>query len=163
MLAAAVLVVLGSATALAQSSDPLIGTWKLNVAKSKGISFKSGTSKIEAAGAGVKFTVDLVSADGTPDHWTFTANYDGKDNPVSRLLSPGGETPTRPRADRASQRAQTECLAAIRRSRHKRMCAGQMGTSRLTGPPWDRSGRMTAGNPQDVDCESSTDVLPSAL
>ena len=55
-------IVLGGA-ALAQSSDPLIGTWKLNVAKSKGISFKSGTTKIEAAGAGVKFTVDLVNVD----------------------------------------------------------------------------------------------------
>ena len=91
MLAAAVLVGLVGATALAQSSDPLIGTWKLNVAKSKGISFKSGTSKIEAAGAGVTFTVDLVNADGTPYHWTFTANYDGKDNPVTGN-SPYGDT-----------------------------------------------------------------------
>ena len=28
-------------TALAQSGDPLVGSWKLNVAKSKGTSFKS--------------------------------------------------------------------------------------------------------------------------
>ena len=74
-------VALGGA-ALAQSSDPLVGSWKLNVAKSKGTSFKSGSTKIEAAGAGVKFTVDLVGADGTMSHWTVTANYDGKDNPV---------------------------------------------------------------------------------
>ena len=73
-------IVLGGA-ALAQSSDPLIGTWKLNVAKSKS-SFKSGSTTIEAAGAGVKLTVDLVGADGTASHWTITANYDGKDNPV---------------------------------------------------------------------------------
>ena len=82
-------VVLGGA-ALAQSSDPLIGSWKLNVAKSKGASFKSGSTKIEAAGAGVKFTVDLVGADGTVSHWTVTANYDGKDNPVMGNSPYGG-------------------------------------------------------------------------
>ena len=76
------LVVVLAVTALAQSSNPLIGDWKLNVAKSKA-SFKSGTSKFEAAGDGVKATVDLVGADGTMSHWTFTANYDGKDNPVT--------------------------------------------------------------------------------
>ena len=78
---AVVLVGLVSGTALAQSSDPLIGTWKLNVAKSKGV--KSGSTTIEAAGKGIKFTVDLVPADGTPSHWAFTANYDGKDYPVT--------------------------------------------------------------------------------
>jgi hypothetical protein len=78
---AALIVVLGG-TALAQSSNPLLGNWKLNVAKSKG-SFKSGSTKFEAAGAGVKVTVDLVGTDGTVSHWTYTANYDGKDNPVT--------------------------------------------------------------------------------
>jgi hypothetical protein len=73
-------IVLGGA-ALAQSGDPLIGTWKLNVAKSKS-PFKSGSTKIEAAGAGIKLTVDLVGADGTASHWTITANFDGKDSPV---------------------------------------------------------------------------------
>jgi hypothetical protein len=83
LLAAAVLVGVVSGTALAQSSDPLVGTWKLNAAKSKGTSFTSGTTKVEAAGAGVKFTVDLAGADGTSNQWAFTANYDGKDNPVT--------------------------------------------------------------------------------
>jgi hypothetical protein len=78
---AAVLVVVLGGTALAQSSNPLVGDWKLNVAKSKG--FKSGSTKFEAAGDGVKATADLVGADGTVSHWTFTANYDGKDNPVT--------------------------------------------------------------------------------
>ena len=70
------------AVVVAQSTSPLIGTWKLNVAKSKA-SFKSGTSVIEAAGDGIKFTVDLVGADGAKSHWGFTANYDGKDVPVT--------------------------------------------------------------------------------
>ena len=74
-----------------RSRDPLVGTWKLNVAKSKGALFKSGTTKIEAVGAGVKFTVEMVAADGVTSHWSFTANYDGKDNPVTGD-SPYGDT-----------------------------------------------------------------------
>jgi hypothetical protein len=82
LLSAAVLVGVVSGTVLAaQSSDPLVGSWKLNVEKSKGA--KSGSTKVEAAGDGVKFTVDFVGADGTASHWAFTANYDGKDNPVT--------------------------------------------------------------------------------
>jgi len=78
---AAVVVGMLGAAALAASSDPLIGTWKLNVGKSKGV--KSGRTMIEAAGQGIMFTVDLEPAEGTPSHWAFTANYDGKDYPVT--------------------------------------------------------------------------------
>jgi hypothetical protein len=92
----AILVGFLGATTLAQSSDPLVGTWKLNVEKSKGA--KSGTSKIEAAGQGVKFTVDLVAADGTASQWGFTANYDGKDYPVTGT-SPYGNVVTLTRVD----------------------------------------------------------------
>ena len=74
----------------AQATDSLIGTWTLNDSKSKGSSFKSGTTKVEAAGAGVKFTVDLDGSDGQV-HWEFTANYDGKDNPVTGQ-NPYGDT-----------------------------------------------------------------------
>ena len=86
-------VVLGGA-ALAQSSNPHVGAWKMNAAKSKfntGPAPKSATTKIEAAGAGVKYTVDQVNGDGTVLHWEFTGNYDGKDNPVIGN-SPYGDT-----------------------------------------------------------------------
>jgi hypothetical protein len=72
------------ATALAQS-DSQVGVWKLNVAKSKyspGPAPTSATTTIEAAGTGTKVTVDQALADGTKRHYTFTANYDGKDAPV---------------------------------------------------------------------------------
>ena len=88
--AMAVLVGLASTVVLAQSSDPLVGTWKLNVAKSKA-PFKSGTSVIEAVGEGIRFTVDLEGNDGTKHHWEFTANFDGKDVPVTGS-SPYGDT-----------------------------------------------------------------------
>ncbi len=68
------------------ATDPQVGTWKLNVAKSK---FSPGpvptiaTTKIEAVGAGTKVVVDQTLADGALTHWEFTGNYDGKDSPVT--------------------------------------------------------------------------------
>jgi hypothetical protein len=85
-LAAAACVVIFDTTAFAQAANPAVGTWKLNVAKSKyvaGTVNKSGTTKIEAAGTGVKVTVDTVAGDATTRHWTYTANADGKDVPIT--------------------------------------------------------------------------------
>ena len=67
-------------------SDPQVGLWKINLAKSTyspGPPPKSATTRIEAAGAGTKVVVDQVAGDGTVRHWEFTANYDGKDSPVT--------------------------------------------------------------------------------
>jgi hypothetical protein len=75
-------VVVFGGTALAQTN---IGTWKLNVAKSKynaGTAPKSSIFTSVAAGAGVKITLDSVAADGTASHSVYTAKYDGKDNPI---------------------------------------------------------------------------------
>jgi len=80
------LVVALAGTAFAQSSNSEVGTWKLNLAKSKwnvGTPPKSTTLKYEAVGVGLNVTVDSVGADGTVTHYTFTGNYDGKDNPVT--------------------------------------------------------------------------------
>jgi hypothetical protein len=87
--------------AFAQAGDPQIGTWKLNVAKSTfspGPAPKSGTTKIEAAGAGAKLIVDQTAADGTARHWEFTANYDGKDVPIVGN-NPDADTAARTRVD----------------------------------------------------------------
>jgi hypothetical protein len=85
------IIVLAGGMALAQASDALVGTWKLNAAKSKGTPFKSGTSKIEKDGDGIKVTVDLMRTDGTANKWSFSAKYDGKDYPVTGD-SPYGDT-----------------------------------------------------------------------
>ena len=88
-------------TALAQAADPQIGTWTLNVAKSTfspGPAPKSGTTKIESAGAGAKLIVDQTTADGTARHWEFTANYDGKDVPIVGN-NPDADTVARTRVD----------------------------------------------------------------
>ena len=73
-------------TVLAQSPDPHIGTWTINLAKSTyspGPAVKSATTTISAAGAGTKVVVDQAPADGAVRHWEFTANYDGKHVPVT--------------------------------------------------------------------------------
>ena len=76
-----VVVALMSAGVLAQATDPMVGTWTLNIAKSKS-TFKSFTTVVEPAGDAITTTVDMVRGDGTPFHWTWTARYDGRDNPV---------------------------------------------------------------------------------
>jgi hypothetical protein len=70
----------------AQASDARIGTWKLNVEKSKyspGPAPKSETLKIEAAGEGEKATTEGVNAAGTATKTEYTAKYDGKDYPLT--------------------------------------------------------------------------------
>ena len=67
-------------------TNPLIGTWILNFAKSKlipGPPPKSQTLTYEAVGQGVKLTVKGMNAEGKPTDYQYTANYDGKDYPVT--------------------------------------------------------------------------------
>ena len=101
--ATAILVGVIGGAALAQPANPLVGSWKLNSAKSKSVAYTSGGTNVEAVGAGVKFTVDLVGADGTKFHWTFTANYDGKDAPVTGN-NPFGDTVALTRVDERTTR-----------------------------------------------------------
>jgi hypothetical protein len=70
----------------AQASNPRLGTWKLNVVKSKydpGPAPQSVTMKIEAAGEGEKATTEGVNAAGAPTKTEYTAQYDGKDYPMT--------------------------------------------------------------------------------
>jgi hypothetical protein len=71
----------------AQMNDPRIGTWKLNVAQSKyspGPAPQSLMVKVEtAAGQGEKTITDFVNADGTRTTTQYTANFDGKDSPLT--------------------------------------------------------------------------------
>ena len=76
----------GIVSVSAQESDARIGTWKLNVAKSKyspGPAPQSVTMKVEASGQGEKSTTEGVNAAGAPTKTEYTANYDGKDYPMT--------------------------------------------------------------------------------
>ena len=69
----------------AQGADPRVGSWQLNVAKSKytGSSApKSQTLKIEAVGKGEKVTSETVSATGDKTVTEYTADFDGKPHPL---------------------------------------------------------------------------------
>jgi hypothetical protein len=75
-----------AAAAGAQTADPVVGTWKLDVAKSTykpGPAPKSATVVVEPAGKGIKVSVDAVGADGAPSKWGFTTQRDGKEVPVT--------------------------------------------------------------------------------
>jgi hypothetical protein len=76
-----ILACLASVSAAAQAVDPFVGTWTLNVPKSQ-TAFKSGTTIVEAVGEGIRTTADMVRGDGSAYHFTWTAKYDGRDNPV---------------------------------------------------------------------------------
>jgi hypothetical protein len=71
----------------AQSKDPVIGKWTMNIAKSKlspGPAPKSAAIVFSASGAdGVKAVFDGVAGTGDKVHWEYTANHDGKDYPMT--------------------------------------------------------------------------------
>ena len=81
-----VLAMLAVSVGLWAQQDPLVGTWKLNLAKSKyspGPVPKSQTLRWEAQGDALKITSDATNADGTTEHLTYTAKPDGKEYPVT--------------------------------------------------------------------------------
>jgi hypothetical protein len=101
LVAITVLAFAGSATLRAQS-NPLVGTWKLNVTKSKfdpGPGLKSLTRTVVAEGDGVKYTFEGVTADGKPVAYGFSVAFDGKDNPVSGSMPSGADTISAKRID----------------------------------------------------------------
>jgi hypothetical protein len=89
---AVVLVLAGSGLVLAQT-NPFVGTWKLNLAKSKydpGPPAKSQTRTYEVQGDTLKVSFDGVGADGSHIAYGYTFKYDGKDYPITGSGTPGG-------------------------------------------------------------------------
>ena len=86
MRALAVVGVLAVSSVAFAQADPNVGTWKLNLAKSKftaGPTPKSQTVVIVAAGKGLKVSSESVLADGTTRKTSYTSAYDGKDTAVT--------------------------------------------------------------------------------
>jgi len=90
------LVALLGMTAGAESANPRYGKWKL---KSDAPAPQSNVMTYEPYGDhGMKITIDQVNKDGSPTHWSYVTNFDGKDEPVMgnpgqdatsvRILSP---------------------------------------------------------------------------
>ena len=79
------LVIVSTAT-LVWAADPVVGTWSLNLAKSKfnpGPAPKQEARIYEAQGEGTRVTVRTIAADGHSTTVNVAANYDGKDYPVT--------------------------------------------------------------------------------
>jgi hypothetical protein len=69
--------------------DPWVGTWNLDVGKSKfppGPPLKGGKAVIGPYGHGIKCLVHTVSANGEARHWEWIAQYSGKDSPADAGL-----------------------------------------------------------------------------
>ena len=70
----------------APPDDPVLGTWKLNVEKSKfvpGPGWQSQTRVYQSTPAGVSVTWRGVGASGEKMQVSYTYNYDGKDYPMA--------------------------------------------------------------------------------
>jgi hypothetical protein len=75
--------VLTSVASAADAPDPIIGTWNLNLEKSKfpgDTAPKSMTRTYAAAAGGISMTITGVAADGSAITQSATLTYDGKDD-----------------------------------------------------------------------------------
>jgi hypothetical protein len=81
----ALVLVLCASVSSAQPPNPLVGTWTLNVAKSKYPipAPKSMTITIAPAAKGWTLSVDSVGPDGQAQKWGYTSTFDGSESPVS--------------------------------------------------------------------------------
>jgi hypothetical protein len=79
-------------SAQSSQSDPRIGTWKLNVAKSNDNTRKSETRTYTQSGDSVTAHVEIVNNDGSTQVYGDTAKPDGKDYPLTGQGPGGAET-----------------------------------------------------------------------
>jgi hypothetical protein len=76
-------------------TDPFVGVWKLNVAKSKfgpGTERKSETRILESSPTGMKVSVDRTNADGSNQQFNYTTNFDGKPHPITGMAPYGADS-----------------------------------------------------------------------
>jgi hypothetical protein len=98
--AAAVLAILTTTAAgvAAQAAEPILGSWQLNVARSRyhGPAPRSEIRTFTVAGTEIKATTKGIDSAGNPyaDEWII--NYDGKEYPIE---SPNADTVIRRRVD----------------------------------------------------------------
>ena len=73
--------------------NPVLGTWTLNLEKSKFTGMptpKSLTRTVSADGDSVKYSYEGTGADGAALTYGFTVKFDGKDYPVTGSAAPYG-------------------------------------------------------------------------
>ena len=81
-----VILVLFVAVLTQAQTDPFLGTWKLNVKKSKfvpGPPRKSETRMVVTGPNGMNVSVKRVNGDGNTQEFEYTTNLDGKSYPIT--------------------------------------------------------------------------------
>lgn len=94
-LAAFVVLALGNSSPGLAQSDPFVGTWKMNPAKSKftpGPARKSETRIIEESPKGMKISVDRTNGDGTNQQFNYTTNLNGTSYPITGIAPYGADS-----------------------------------------------------------------------
>jgi hypothetical protein len=86
------LIVSSAISAQSSQSDPRIGTWKLNVAKSKENARKSETRTYTPSGDSVTVHIEIANGDGSTQVYGYTGKSDGKDYPWTGTVPGGAET-----------------------------------------------------------------------
>ena len=78
---------------LAAQDNPFVGTWKLNLAKSKYVGVpapKDQTRTVTLNGKTATYSFTGTAADGSAVKYSFDTIYDGKDSAVTGAGLPGG-------------------------------------------------------------------------
>jgi len=78
---------------LMAQANPFVGTWKLNVPKSKyegAPAPKSLTRTVTAEGSALKYSFEGEAADGSKISYSFTSKLDGSDSAVTGVGMAGG-------------------------------------------------------------------------
>lgn len=84
--------------AQAQAADPWVGTWRVNVAKSRyapGPAPKSTINVVAAVTNGIRTVNDTVTADGRTTHTEVTARFDGREYELTGAAVPTTRVYTR--------------------------------------------------------------------
>jgi hypothetical protein len=92
LVAMMVLVAIAAGPLMAQA-NPFVGTWKLNVSKSKyegAPAPKSLTRTVTAEGSSLKYSFEGEAADGSKISYSFTSKLDGSDSAVTGVGMAGG-------------------------------------------------------------------------
>jgi hypothetical protein len=90
---AVAVICLGISGLMMAQDNPLVGTWKLNLDKSKysaGMAPKTLTRTVSADGDSVKYSFEGTGPDGAALTYGFTVKYDGKDYDVTGSGAPYG-------------------------------------------------------------------------
>jgi hypothetical protein len=124
--------------------DPIVGTWKVNLAKSKfspGPAPRSHTRTYTETPQGIAFRLTGVAADGAPISRGSTFKYDGKDYPITG--SPDYDVLALTRIDsntvKSTQKNAGKAVGTITRAVSKDgkvMTLSSKGTS-VSGSPYD--------------------------